>query len=52
MAKISHEALSVAMKKAVEVGIFPKLPVSEEVYLKAWEQMGKVLEAFLDEINK
>lgn len=40
-----EEMLARAMKKAVEVGIFPKHEVDTETYLKHWAGMKAVLQA-------
>lgn len=45
--ELTQEMLNLAMKKAVNLGIFPKHPVSEETYLKHWKQMEDVLIAAL-----
>ena len=44
----NEEMLIRAMKKAVEVGIFPKHPVDSETYLKHWAGMQEVLKAAMD----
>lgn len=41
---VDEEMLARAMKKAVEVGIFPKHPVDTETYLKRWAGMKAVLQ--------
>lgn len=41
---VDEEMLARAMKKAVEVGIFPKHPVDTETYLKHWDGMKAVLQ--------
>ncbi len=48
--EITTEILTKAMKKAVELGIFPK-HVSQEDYVKHWESMKKVLEATFEDIS-
>jgi hypothetical protein len=50
------DKLTIAMKKAVEVGIFPKYADSE-TYLENWRRMRAVLDAVLpqediDEIER
>ncbi len=45
--EITPEMLTIAMKKAVELGIFPKY-ASQEDYVKHWESMKKVLEAVFE----
>jgi len=45
--QVTQEMLNAAMKKAVELGIFPKHG-DEQTYLRHWESMKQVLEAALD----
>ena len=44
---VTEEMLTAAMRKGVEVGIFPKHGVDTETYLKHWDGMKKVLETAL-----
>jgi hypothetical protein len=44
---VTEEMLTAAMRKGVEVGIFPKHPVDTKTYLKHWDGMKKVLETVL-----
>lgn len=44
---VTEEMLTAAMRKGVEVGIFPKHGVDTETYLKHWDGMRKVLETAL-----
>ena len=46
--KITNEMLTAAMKKAVELKVFPK-HVDEETYLKSWENMRAILIAAIKE---
>ena len=41
---VSQEALSRAMKVAIQVGVFPKFG-DQDVYLENWEKMKACLEA-------
>ncbi|HUT16963.1 MAG TPA: hypothetical protein VMW84_01545 [Acidobacteriota bacterium] len=45
--KITHEMIEAAMKKAVELGVFPK-KVDEETYFQNWANMDEILEAALE----
>lgn len=40
---VDYEMLTKAVKKAVEVGLFPKQQVDADTYLKHWNGMNEVL---------
>lgn len=40
---VPQDALTAAMKTAVEIGIFPKYCIGEEAYLRNWGAMQQVL---------
>ena len=44
---ITHEMLTSAVKKAVELGVLPKQG-SQEDYLKHWDNIEAILQAALD----
>lgn len=45
--QVTQEMLEAAMKKAVEVGMLPKM-VDTDTYLKNWKDMRAVLQAAID----
>lgn len=45
--QVTNEMLEAAMKKAVELGVFPQFS-DQETYLKNWAAMKKVLQAGID----
>jgi hypothetical protein len=45
MMTVTDEMLEAAMKKAVELEVFPKGPVDEATYLRHWASMKAVLQA-------
>lgn len=47
MSNVSMDMLTAAMKKAVELGIFPQYAIDEQ-YLKNWSNMREVLAAALE----
>jgi hypothetical protein len=44
--EVTEEMLSIAVKKAVEIGLIPKYAGTED-YIKYWEMIKKVLEVAL-----
>jgi hypothetical protein len=44
---MNQEMLFRAMKKAVELGVFPKLVADEQMYLRNWAAMEEILKAAL-----
>jgi hypothetical protein len=48
--ELTQDLLAKAMKKAVEVELFPKY-AGEEAYLKHWNGMKAVLEHVLNEVE-
>ncbi len=45
--EITHEMLEKAVKKAVELGLFPKHS-DEQTYMKIWDGMREVLDAAIN----
>lgn len=45
--RVTNEMLEAAMKKAVELGIFPKFS-DQDTYLKHWAAMKETLQAAMD----
>ncbi len=46
--KVTEEMLTAAMRKAVELGLFPK-HAAVETYLKHWDGMRECLKAAIEE---
>jgi hypothetical protein len=49
--ELTQDILIKAMKKAVDVGIFPDVPVDLETYVNNWNRMKAVLVHVLNEVE-